>query len=64
MISFMSNNIPDADLQIILNGLLENWENEVIEFKEAGKDYDKGKIGHYFSAISNEANLRGLQFGW
>ena len=25
------------------------------EFKEAGKDYDKNKIGQYFSAISNEA---------
>lgn len=34
------------------------------EFKEAGKDYDKNKIGQYFSAISNEANLKGLQHGW
>ena len=45
-------------------GLIDNWENEVIEFKEAEKDYDRDKIGRYFSALSNEANLRGLQYGW
>ncbi len=44
--------------------LLENWESEVVEFKEAGNDYDKNKIGQYFSAISNEANLKGFQHGW
>ena len=48
----------------ILNDLIDNWENEVVEFKEAGKDYDKNRIGKYFSAISNEANLKGIQFGW
>ena len=36
----------------------------MIEFKEAEKDYDRDKIGRYFSALSNEANLRGLQYGW
>lgn len=52
------------DNLITLNHLIDNWENEVVEFKEANKDYDKNKIGQYFSAISNEANLKGLQFGW
>ncbi len=47
-----------------LHGLITNWENEVIEFKRAGNDYDKDKIGQYFSALSNEANLKGLQHGW
>ena len=54
----------DADKFLTLEKLIENWENEVVEFKEANNDYDKEKIGRYFSAISNEANLKGLQFGW
>jgi ATP-dependent DNA helicase RecG len=52
------------DMLLTLNGLIKNWENEVIEFKRAEKDYDKDKIGQYFSALSNEANLKGLQHGW
>lgn len=59
-----SQNEENADLFMILNGLIENWETEVVEFKEANQDFDKDKIGQYFSAISNEANLKGLQFGW
>jgi len=39
-------------------------ETEVVEFKEAKNDYDFNKIGKYFSAISNEANLRSLSHGW
>jgi ATP-dependent DNA helicase RecG len=31
----------------ILHGLINNWENEVIEFKRAGNDYDKDKIGQF-----------------
>lgn len=54
----------DADLLITLNNLITNWENEVVEFKEANRDFNKNKIGQYFSAISNEAILKGLQYGW
>ncbi|WP_127844273.1 RNA-binding domain-containing protein [Psychroflexus aestuariivivens] len=32
-------------------------ENEVVEFKEAKQQYDKNKLGKYFSALANEANL-------
>lgn len=32
-------------------------ENEIVEFKEAKATYDKDKLGKYFSALSNEANL-------
>lgn len=53
-----------ADIYETLERLIENWENEIVEFKEANNDYDKDKIGKYFSAISNEANLKGVQFGW
>jgi ATP-dependent DNA helicase RecG len=34
-----------------LHGLILHWEHEVIEFKQASNDYDKDKIGQYFSAI-------------
>lgn len=54
----------NEDRILTLYGLIEHWEDEVIEFKEAGRDYDRDKIGRYFSALSNEANLRGLQHGW
>lgn len=39
-------------------------ENEVAEFKEAKNQYDKDKLGQYFSALSNEANLKGQKFAW
>lgn len=32
-------------------------ENEVVEFKEAKQQYDRNKLGKYFSALANEANL-------
>ena len=54
----------NADIFETLDRLIDNWENEIVEFKEAINDYDKDKIGKYFSAISNEANLKGVQFGW
>jgi ATP-dependent DNA helicase RecG len=53
-----------AALVQILDKLIATWENEVVEFKQAGKDYDTDKIGEYFSALSNEANLRGIGQSW
>jgi len=47
-----------------LLSLMERWENEIVEFKEARGQYSDDKIGQYFSAISNEANLKGQQYGW
>ena len=61
----LSENKPNnIELCSVLNKLILSWESEVVEFKEAGKDYDRSKIGQYFSAISNESNLKGLQHGW
>ncbi|GHU66150.1 hypothetical protein AGMMS49983_15210 [Clostridia bacterium] len=54
----------NAELLEILRGLIEDWEDEVVEFKEASNNFKLDEIGRYFSAISNEANLRGLQYGW
>lgn len=48
-------------LQHLLTG---NGESEVVEFKEAKNTYDFGKLGRYFSALSNEANLKGLPGAW
>jgi ATP-dependent DNA helicase RecG len=39
-------------------------ENEVVEFKEAKTQYHFDKIGEYFSALSNEANLKGQNSAW
>lgn len=39
-------------------------ETEWLEFKESKDDYDFNKLGKYFSAISNEANLKGKLCGW
>ena len=61
---FFDKEDKNEDILITIEKLIENWENEVVEFKEANNDYDKERIGKYFSAISNEANLKGLQFGW
>lgn len=53
-----------AALEALLYELIATWENEVVEFKQAGNDYDTDKIGEYFSALSNEANLRGADRAW
>lgn len=39
-------------------------KNEVVEFKEAARQFSADKTGEYVSALSNEANLRGLASGW
>lgn len=39
-------------------------ENEVVEFKEARTQYDFSKLGKYFSALSNEANLLNQKSAW
>lgn len=49
----------------LLDELLSiSTENEVIEFKEAKKQYDKDKLGQYYSALSNEANLNNQDFAY
>ena len=48
----------------ILQQLLAHTENEVVEFKKAENSFDFDDLGKYFSALSNEANLREHQFAW
>jgi len=48
-----------------LEQLLSSYsENETLEFKEAKKGYDFKKIGKYFSALANEANLSDRDEAW
>lgn len=52
-------------LNIVLDNLCSlTAENEIVEFKEAKNTYDFSKLGKYFSALSNEANLKGKAFAW
>lgn len=52
------------ELKAHLARLLIEWEGECVEFKAASQDCDTSDIGKYFSALSNEANLRGLESAW
>lgn len=54
---------PSA-LSALLAGLIATWENEVVEFKQAGDGFSTDEIGRYFSALANEANLRGCERAW
>ena len=48
----------------IFQSLISHKESEVVEFKKAENSFDFDDLGKYFSALSNEANLRGLDFAW
>lgn len=57
--------MTQAELQHILQQLRKlTAENEIVEFKEAKNGYDFNKLGKYFSALSNEANLQGRPYAW
>ena len=53
-----------TELNDLLQSLITTWENEVVEFKQVGKDYKTSDIGQYLSALANEANLRGVETAW
>ena len=48
----------------LLYQLLNHSENELVEFKKAETNFDIDELGKYFSALSNEANLRERECGW
>lgn len=48
----------------IFRDLISHKESEIIEFKKAENNFDFDDLGKYFSALSNEANLRGFDFAW
>jgi ATP-dependent DNA helicase RecG len=57
--------MTSADLDAKLTELLAlPAEIEWVEFKEAKNDYHFDRLGEYFSALSNEANLKGQAWAW
>ena len=55
-----------TDEQLIekINQMIIKFEDEVVEFKEAHTSYSFKDIGKYFSALGNEANIRGKKEAW
>lgn len=54
-----------SDLHTLLDTFRSMTEEaEWLEFKEAKTSYDFDKLGQYFSALANEANLQGRTEGW
>jgi ATP-dependent DNA helicase RecG len=57
--------MTQADLQAKLDELRAlPGETEWVEFKHAERNFHFDDLGKYFSALSNEANLKGQPFGW
>ena len=52
------------EMPSLVRSLLTDVETEVVEYKEAKRNFDFEKLGKYFSALSNEANLRNAECGW
>jgi len=48
----------------LIKRLLADVETEIVEFKEAKQSFQTDRLGRYFSALSNEANLRNAECGW
>lgn len=55
-----------TDQQLIkkIRKMIIDFEDEVVEFKEARTNYSFKDIGKYFSALGNEANIRGYKEAW
>lgn len=56
--------MTEQEMTALLDRLIANWEDEVVEFKIGNKNSSADEIGRYFSALSNEANLRGVDCAW
>ncbi|MDD5090724.1 MAG: putative DNA binding domain-containing protein [Candidatus Wallbacteria bacterium] len=55
----------NTQLKLTLDHLLTlPAETEVFEFKEAKNNFDFTKLGEYFSALANEANLKKIDHAW
>lgn len=54
----------EMELTERLHRLISAWESEVVEFKQADNTFKTSELGHYFSALANEANLRGIESAW
>jgi len=60
-----STGMTEKELLVILDNLrILPGETEWVEFKEARNNFHFNDLGQYFSALSNEANIKGVPFGW
>lgn len=60
----MTTQTPEQLIALLNQFLSLPAENECVEFKEAKKDFHFDKLGQYFSALSNEANLKNKPAAW
>lgn len=56
--------MDQQDIQQFAKHIVKQPESEILEFKEAKANFKTAEIGRYFSALSNEANLRGARSAW
>lgn len=49
----------DNEIKQLIASLNDKSESEILELKEAKSKFDLRELGQYFSALSNEANLKG-----
>ena len=55
----------EKEINEILDNLLSmTHEIEVVELKRAENSFSESDLGKYFSALSNEANLKGMKCAW
>ena len=63
--NYLCGVMTEQELQKVLSDAIAlPAETEIVEFKTAKESYDFDKIGQYFSALSNEANLKGKPCAW
>ena len=56
--------MTNQEMYQLFNDLRYQKEDETIEFKKAEHNFDSSDLGNYFSALSNEANLKGKRCSW
>lgn len=54
----------EREMQQLTRKILSDVESEIVEYKEAKRKFGFDDLGRYFSALSNEANLRNAECGW
>ena len=54
----------ESEMRQLTERILSNVETEIVEYKEAKRKFGFDELGRYFSALSNEANLRNAECGW
>lgn len=56
--------LSKIEILSILDMLLPMSEDEIVEFKRAENSFSDNDLGQYFSALSNEANLKHVKQAW